>query len=275
MKLRLFLVLCIGVQAVATSRKTADRILAIIHHTEEDVVILQSDLRPDLNDRVPTLNDTILRELIVLDSKKLKISISDADVDRHLARVQEQLHMTRDDLMAFFKQKGLTLEQAKAELRKTLLTETTIDHRVKSKSYVSKAEIEKYHDEHPMVFYEIKQAQVPFTVGSKVIQRAVVDRGIESGDILTSVDWQGPFSLKDADFSQEKMYIKDLVPGTVVKVHETDEAISLLQLVRKTVISLEERKKDITNLLGRERYMKALDDYYDGLLKDAHIRYLA
>ena len=114
--------------------------------------------------RVPTLNDTILRELIVLDSKKLKIPISDAEVDRHLARVQEQLQMTRDDLMAFFKQKGLTLEQAKAELRKTLLIETTIDNRVKSKSYVSKAEIEKYNDEHPLVFYEIKQAQVPFTL---------------------------------------------------------------------------------------------------------------
>ena len=261
-------------RASATPRRTADRILAIINHIEDTVLILQSDLRPDLNDKVPTLNDTILRELIVLDSKKLKIPISDAEVDRHLARVQEQLKMTRDDLMAFFKQKGLTLEQAKAELKKTLLIETTIDHRVKSKSYVSNGDIEKYNNEHPLIFYEIKQAQVPFTFGSKVIQRAVIDRAIESGEILTSVQWLGPFTLKDEDFSQDKNYIKELAPGTVVKVQETDEALSLIQLVEKRVVPLAVRKRDITNLLGRERYMKALDDYYDGLLKDAHISYL-
>ena len=39
------------VWSIATPRRTADRILAIINHTEETVLILQSDLRPDLNDK--------------------------------------------------------------------------------------------------------------------------------------------------------------------------------------------------------------------------------
>lgn len=258
-------------------RKTVDKVIAIIYHSDGSELILQSDLRPDLSDAIPSLEDVVLKKLIILDGKKLKIPVSDAEVDRHVARVQEQLKMTREDLTAFFKERGFSFEDGRKELEKNLLIETTIEQRVKSKAFVPQTEIEKYHKEHPLTFYDVKQRFIPFDFGSKAIQRAVIDRDIESGALAQEGDWGNELTLKDADISFEKAFIKELEPGAVVRIQETDEGTSLLQMIRKRETPFEERKQEIQMALARERYMKALQEYYDSLLeqkRDTRVRYI-
>ncbi len=258
-------------------RKTVDKVLAIIYHSEGSELILQSDLRPDLSDTMPTLQDAILKKLIILDGKRLKLPVSDADVDRHIARVQEQLKMTRDDLTVFFKERGYTFAQARKELANGLLIEMTIEQRVKTKAFVPHAEIEKYHRENPIVFYDIKQRYLPFEMGSHAIQRAMIDRDIDSGDFAKADGWSDVVSLKEGDISLEKNFIKGLAPGTVVRVDENEQGTSLLLMVGRREVSLAERKQDIMMTLGRDRSSKALRDYYDSLLqqkRDTRVRYI-
>ena len=268
------ILLAVGTFSECARRITADKILAIIYHSEGRIVILQSDLRPDLSDQAPTLREAILKELILLDAKKFKITISESELDRHLARIQESLKKSREELIAFFKERGYTFEQAKKELEKGLLVETTVAERVKSKALVSESERKKFYDEHPIVLYSVKQAFVPFGLGSKAIMRATVDRQIESGEITDEVGWSDPIELKESDIAAEKKHIKTLAPGSVTKIQESDEGITLLQLVSKTTVPYEERKKQITEELGSKRQKKALDDYCKGLIDAAHIRYL-
>lgn len=261
----------------AFERRTVDKVIAIIYHSEGSELILLSDLRPDLSDAVPSLEDVVLKKLIMLDGKRLKIPVSDAEVDRHVARVQEQLKMTREDLTAFFKERGFTFQEGRKELEKSLLIETVIEQRVKSKAFVPLTEIEKYHAEHPIVFYDVKQRFIPFEIGSKAIQRAVIDRDIESGELAQTGDWGTVLTLKEIDISFEKAFIKELAPGEVVRVQETDEGTSLLQMVCRRETPLEERKQEIQMQLARERYMKALQEYYDSLLeqkRDTRVRYI-
>ena len=94
-------------------RTAVDKVLAIIYHTEGSTIILQSDLRPDLSDQVPSLRDAILKELILFDAKKYKITVSEADVDRHLARIQESLKKTREDLENSLKSVDIPLRRQK------------------------------------------------------------------------------------------------------------------------------------------------------------------
>lgn len=261
--------------ASATSKRTTvDKTLAIIYHAEGSKIILQSDLRPDLSDQVPSLREVILKELIILDAKKFKITVSEAEVDRHLARIQESLKKTREDLIEFFKERGFTFEQAKKELERGLLIETTVGERVRSKAFVPESEIKKYYEEHAIVDYMIKNAFVPFGLGSKALTRATLDSQIQSGEIINAVEWSSPIALKESDIAPEKEFIKQLPTGTVTKTQETDEGISLLVVESKAKVPYEVQKREIMALKGMERQKKAFDEYTSGLLAQARVRYL-
>ena len=253
-----------------------DKALAIIYHTEGSIMILQSDLRPDFSDQVPTLREAILKELILLDAKKYKIAVSEAELDRHIARIQASLKKTREDLEQFFKERGMTFDEARRELEKGLLIETTVGERVRSKAYVPESEIKKHYEENPIVEYEVKQSFVPFGVGSKAITRATLDRQIASGDAARSVEWSTPIVIKESDISAQKAFLKELAIGSIAKIDETEEGIALLQLVSKTKISYEARKQQIMAEVGNKKQKQALDDYYNKLFADAQgrIRYL-
>ena len=256
------------------NRKVVDKTLAIIYHPEGSTVILQSDLRPDLTDATPTLRDVVLRELIVLDAKKFKIAVTDAEVDRHLARIQESLKKSREDLIEFFNERGYTFDQAKKELEKGLLIETTIGERVKRKAIVPESEIKRQYNERLEILYTIKQAFVPYGMGSKVLARATVDRQIESGEILTAAQWGEAAIIKEKDISPEKGFIKEIEPGTVTIVQETDEGITLIQLISKCPVPYETMKTQIMSEMGMKRYNQELSEYYENLLSKTPVRYL-
>ena len=256
-------------------RIVADKALAIIYHNEGKIIISQSDLNPDLfSDQPLPLQEVILRHLIVLDSKKYKIVVSAAEIDRHIARIQESLKKTREELTAFFTERGFTYEQAEGEIERSLLVENTISERVRSKALVPESAIRKHYNENPVIDYSVKQAFVPFGLGSKAITRATIDREIESGTIGSGLEWSDALVLKEKDIAQEKAFIKELKPGMVTRVQETEEGISLLQLVSKTQVPYEVLKPQITSELGMKNYKKAQQEYFDGLFAQAHIRYL-
>ncbi len=267
---------CMGV--ASAEKVLVDKVLAIFYHAEGPTLILQSHLRPDLSDVVPTLQEVITKKLVLQRAKQLKIPLSDADKERHLARAQEQLGMTREEITNFFSERGLTLEEAREQLGEMLLIEMTIDHVVRSKAYISNSEIEEYHKNNPLVFYDIKQAFVPFGAGSRSLQRTLILRDIEESpkSLLGKYSWSDPITIKGSDIAQDKAHITTAAPGAVVVGQETNEGITLVQLVSKKEVPLSERKQEINTLLGKDRYKKAIDEFYETLLNEAkpRIRYI-
>jgi len=264
----------------APKRDIVDCVLATIYHTEGIVLVCQSDLRAGLSGQVPSLRDAIIKELIILDgktltkAKMLTTGSMEDEVEKALSRAQEQLSMTRDELTAFFKEQGgLTLEEAKKELERGLTVENVIDTRVKSKAQVSHGAIEQYHKDNPIVMYTLKRAQVPLGASSKALTKALIQRDIASGEIEKSAQWIDLGAVPEKDFSSEKAYIKNLPVGSTVISDESDEDFTLLKLVAKKEIPLDERKNDIANKLTQDRYIQTQKSYFDTLLKDANIRY--
>jgi hypothetical protein len=275
MKRILFIGLILSAQAVPpVKRERADALLAVIYHSEgKEIPICQSDLRPDLNGQVPTLKDAILKELIVLDAKKLKIPVADAEIDRALARAQDAFKMSRDELVLFFKENGYTLDQARKELERSILVENTLDSRIKSKSHVSQRALEEYHKQNPIVLYTLSQAYIPYQGGSKALTRVVVERDIASGDILKTAQWQDVGTVQDKDFAAEKASIKDLPESSVVISEEGEDGLTVLRIVSKKLVPFEERKQEIAALLGRDKLVAAQAAYFDKLFKEAIVKY--
>ncbi len=255
-------------------RMVADKALAIIYHAEGTIIICQSDLKADLSERIPTLRDAIIKELLILDGKKLKIPVLESEVDRALARAQEQMNMTRDELITFFKEQGYSLEEAKKELERSIMVENVIEARIKSKAHVPQKTIEQYHKDNPIDLYGLQQAFVSFNGGSKALTRAMVKREIASGEINTSADWIDVGEVQGKDFAPEKAHIKELPVGSVIIGGESNEGIALLKLISKKTVTLDERKNDIANMLAQEKYMHAQKGYFDKLLSDATIKYI-
>ena len=270
---QLLLLLSIGSLVPVHARVIADRTLATIYHPEGTILICQTDLRADLSERVPTLRDAVVKELIILDGKKLKIPVTDEEVDRSLARVQEHLKMTRDELLAFFKKQGYSLAEAKKELEKTIMVENVMEARIKTKAHVSQKALEQYHNDNPHIMYGLEQAFIPFKGGSKAIVRAVVKREIASGEIATSVNWTDIGEVNHMNFSPEKAFIRELPEGSVAISSETDQGITLLKLAHKNVATFEDRKNEIAGMLGQKRFMEAQKTYFDKLMQEANIRY--
>lgn len=258
---------------VPSKRKVEDKLLAIIYHSEGTVLICQSDLKADLSDKERTLKDAVIRELIILDGKKINMSVTDAEVERYLARIQEQLKLDKEGLIAFFKKEGLTLDRAKKELEKNILIEKVIDARVMSKSHPSQFDLQDYYEKNPIDLYTLSATQIPFNGGSKALTRALIEREIASEEINTKYSWM-PRVIDSKDFAPEKAYLKDLTPGTVVIADETADELILLRFESKKRTPYEERKNDIAVTLKPLKYQTVQQAYYDKLLKDAKVHYI-
>lgn len=282
-KLFIILFLLISSHEILPENKklTVDKTLAVIYHPDGTSVILQSDLKPGLEGVERTIKEVVLDRLFALDGEiNLKITISPKDVDTHLIQVQEANKWTQEDTLKIFKDMGYTKDEACEQLRLRLLIDNTIDYRVKSKVIVDKKDIEKFYNANPIqeeASFTIAQAFVPFDIGSKAIKKANIEDAIESGEILNLVEWGAPLELKANQFAQDKSFIKELEPGKVVILSETDDGINLLRLISKKterLVPLAERVNAITNELGKERYNKVFNDYKSELLAKAHVKYL-
>lgn len=263
------------------SRFVIDRTIAVIYHPEGMVVISSSDLRPSLDGAPKTFKQVLLEKLMVLDAKELKITVTDDDVDKQLATVQKENNLTRQDILNIFKQAGLSIAQAREDLREQQMIQTIIEARTRSKTAVTGKEIEEFYSANPIMqpgSITFCFAFVPFEhYKSKIAQREAIQKSIESGDIGTAVSWMDPITLSFKDIPEDKLFLKDTPIDSIVQAQETSDGIQLLKLVDKvpeTVIPLKERERDIMMQFRMERRGKAVAEYHEELLKKARVKYL-
>lgn len=270
-----------------SKRQTVDKILAICYTPEGVSVITQSDLRPGIDGVPRQLKDIILNRLILLDGKKLKIVKDDkdaeqkADDDRYLGRIQKQYKLTHDDIVKLFKEMGYSYEEGLEELRTMRLLDNVLDQRVRSKVMIDKKDIELYCAEHPVyspAVYTMSVAVIPAdTRATRAEQLEKINESIKSGAILDTVEWGPSFDQAESDIASEKAFIKEAAVGSVIKLEESPEEIKLLKIIKKVpaqLVPCTERTREVQNILGKERFEKALEKYHADLWTHSHVRYL-
>lgn len=265
---------------LAISRQTADKIAAIIYHGDGSSLILQSDLSRGFGG-AKTLQQEISARLMLLDAQKLKVAITDSELEAQIAQLQKQNNMSSEDIKTIFKQDGFTEEEGKEELRKNFLIRKIVGYRVEDKISVSMKDIEEEYFKNPSYLpgkYTVRQGSVSFAGSSKSIKTALVKREIGSGKILNSVKWQSPITLETDQISPEMLSsIKDLSDNAVIILEESDNGITLLNLVSKTeacMVPFEEKKYEIRSKLMQTQYDKNMKDYEAKLSSEARVKIL-
>jgi len=98
--------------------------------------------------RLKILDQLIEEELFKERVSKLRIKVSDADVEAAINDVQQQNKLTREQLIAALQQQGMTFETYRESLRKQILRFKLIGIEVQSKAEVTSAEVREYYREH-------------------------------------------------------------------------------------------------------------------------------
>lgn len=263
--------------------KTVDKILAIIYSPQDPanpiasslkgLPILQSDLNQEMFGASRTLDEVIFEKRVEIDGTNLKIIISDSEVDRHIAYTQKANKLTQEDTIETFKKMGLTFDQGREFLKTSLLRDRVIEHRVRTKSFVTKKEIEENFKANPIYIeasYKICQAYIPFNDESPALTKIKLERAIESNEINDLVSWETEIELLEDQISQDKAFIKDLNINDISIASTSEDGITLIKLISKkpkVLIPLKERETEIRQKLMQEKMAKTFKEYQESLLK--------
>ncbi|MDP3889333.1 MAG: hypothetical protein Q8Q25_02195 [bacterium] len=259
---------------------TVDSIKAVIFAPEGVEIITQSDIeRPSLTGAQRTQEEIIFEKLVFLDAKKHKIIPDEDAVDKYLATVQKENHITLDELKAIFNSAGYSFEEGREQFKIMQAVNIMLDFKIRSNLIVPRKEIESYYEQHPEkkeARYQLEYAFISFDISKDIdVQLQEIEQLVVSSNIETDITWGDPFWVNKSDVAQDKQFIFDMQPGQVElkKGQAGFEVYRLKNKEEEQVRSLDERRLEIMDILRRPRYFQLLEEYKKILLGTAFISY--
>ncbi len=223
--------------------------------------------------------------------KELEIKVSQEEVDKAVEKVKLDGQLTEEDLLARLKERGLSVEAYRENIRKELERMQLINYEVKSKIILREEEIKKYYEEHKDDFTSLGRLRLSIIFlrqedpASSSEAHAVKKKGdailekIRSGEDfgqLAKKYSQGPGAeeggdlglFKESDLNEEMAEIvKSLPAGGVSPLIISPNGIQILKVTEKDsggVKSFEQVQDAIRSIL----YRKELDAKYAAWVKE-------
>ena len=227
------------------------------------------------------INEKITQEKI----KELGITVSQEEVDRSIEKIKQENQLTQEDLLATLKERGLSLETYKENVKHELERAQLINYEVKSRIIVREEAVRKYYDEHKSEFTSqgkvrlsiifLKQADPASRAEADAIKKKgeLILRKIKDGEDFSKLAKeysQGPGAseggdlglFKESDLNEEmSKIVKDLPAGGVSPLIITPNGIRIMKVTEKDsggAKTFEQAENAIRSIL----YRKELDAKY-------------
>ena len=98
--------------------------------------------------RQEILNKLIDQKLTDQETERLRVSVSDKEIDQRIEQIKSEHFLTEEDIRKTLAAQGYTLEEYRERIKEQLLRVKLINIEVKSKIAVSGKEIQDYYEEH-------------------------------------------------------------------------------------------------------------------------------
>ena len=233
------------------------------------------------------INDKIAKGKI----KELEITVSQQDVDKAIEKVKQDSQITQEDLLAKLKERGMSLEAYRENVKNELERMQLINYEVKSKIILREEEVRKYYDEHKGEFTSqgkvrlsiifLKQEDPASTVEADAVKKKgeLIMQKIRDGEnfgALAKKYSQGPGAdeggdlglFKEPDLNAEMAEIvRNLPAGGVSPLIITPNGIRIMKVTEKDPggeKSFEQAQDAIRSIL----YRKELDAKYAEWVKE-------
>ncbi|TET06445.1 hypothetical protein E3J79_02050 [Candidatus Dependentiae bacterium] len=258
-----------------------DTIQAAIFGEEGTEIITKSELeRPGIDGVYRSLQDLVIERLLYQEAIKYKMLPTQEAVEKHLRAVQQEHNLSLDELYEIFRVAGYTPEEGKEQFARLSAISSVIDFKIRSRLIVPEKDIIAYCEENPVweePAYRVQRAIVPIPKKRDTKKfKKELEQFFKSGISDITILWSDPFLINQADLGQEWQFIIDMKIDSVKIVQELPEGFELLKLVgkkEKRLKPLEERYREIADILRRPKFEELFVEYKNNLLNNASTVY--
>lgn len=157
-------VLAVPVRCLAV--EIVDRVVAVVNNDVVSLYELNQSVQPFVEQiKSSQYTDDVRRRLMfevrqkvlqqLIDQKltdqelaRLKITVSESEVDNSIERIKEEKFLTDETLRTALEQQGLTYEKYREQLKKQLLRMKLVNLEIRSKIVITEEEIKSYYEKH-------------------------------------------------------------------------------------------------------------------------------
>ncbi len=229
------------------------------------------------------IEDMLLRQ----EATRLKITVSESEVDNELNKLVKRNQTTMKEFETRVSAQGGSIEMIKERLRNSLLSQRIVNIMIARKVVVTEDEIKKYYEEHGKEFSAEKMVDVSLIVFGPTAKPAEVAQRISSGS-LSFADAVKQYSIgpaPDKEGNLGSIAWKDLIEPLrveVAKLHDgqvsgvfqfnmNDALVKLNSSTAGKQMTLEEATPEIERILRAPRMQERFTEYTQQLRKKAVI----
>ncbi len=306
-----FMMSCLFGAATAESAEVVDRIVAIVNN---DIIAL-SDLNKMIGPytaRIRSLGYSLEKQRQMLykvredlleklvdqtltdqEVKRLKVSVSEEEIDHSIERVKETNYYTDEDLREALKKDGFSMDDYRVKVKEQILRSKLVNIAIKSKVIITTKDIKEYYDQHPELYSGNKKyhlwnivTPIPSFTGkaARLETKKEMDgmyEKLNAGASFTTIAKEkgrdlGVFKLS-ALSPQLQDAIKGLKPGEYTPVLETDQGYQIF-FVQEVKDADNKALKEVSAEIERKLFNSIVEEKYNSWLqelrKTAHIKIL-
>jgi len=244
--------------------------------------------------------DLLINErLAAQEISRLKISVSDEEVDEVINRIMQENRLTQETMEAELRKEGKTVEDLREQIRAGLEQKKLVNREVRSKTVITDEMIQAYYEDHIEEFeskerYRIQDIYLPFTPTDTPEERThlrnlakqILERLRTEGDFssLAKRYSQGPGAEAGGDlgfFNKGELEpvleaaIEALSPGEVSPDIETTRGIHIIKLTeveKAPAKPLDKVEGTIRDLLYTREVDFRYREWLSGLRERSYVR---
>ena len=257
----------------------------------------RAGIRPD-NKATSKQQDAIFRSvldmmimdiLIAQEAKRLKVSVSPAEIDNELSMMMKAGNLTKQQFEAQLKQQKLSLAELRANIERNLLRQKIMGMEVARKVVVTAAEIEEYYNTHRESMIDRRGLHMGLLVYRPNVNAKALAAQIRSGK-LSFAEATAKYSIapnkdKGGDMGPVEWdrlnpewseRLNTMKPGDVTEIFEIQGRKAQVHLFRpgggeNRLLTLEEATPVIDGILRQPKARERFEDYTGQLRKKAVI----
>lgn len=241
--------------------------------------------------RRQVLDTMIVDILLKKEAERLKINVSEEEVQNEIAMMEERARINKEDMQRKIAMQGLSTDILKDKIRRSIINQRLINMMILRKIVVPKEDIEKFYYDHPDAFVKDRALDVQLIVfDKKSDSQGIVDK-IKNGQLSFEEAAQqhsvGPHAQDGgrmgaiywSELSREwQEILGNLKPGVLSHIFDLDGSDAVLMINRISPgqsLSLEEAAPEIEEFLKQPLIETRFSEYVGQLRNKAviEIRY--
>lgn len=264
----------------SSSRELVDKIAITIYGEKETEIILQSEIdRPGIDGQRRTTEDIVFDRLILQDAQKFGVIPDEQAVDKHLASIQRENNLSLKDLTTIFESAGYRYEEGREQFKIMSTVNSMLSSKIHTRLLVPERDVIAYYDAHPETVPAavLVKRGTAFYGPDKQKQKERLEKYRTTNAGIEGITWSSPFWLQYDQVADDKRFLFSMKEGEIsapVALYDSYELFKIEQKQEEHLRPLQERYRDIAELLKRPRYERLMQEYKFELFSQASISYL-